>query len=224
MGSTCEDPGNPARCPTTGTTSATGSLEFNQRVGTAWSKSPYGPWTRSDDPIVLPGPKGKWDDAFTTNPAPYIYPNGTVLLVYKARSNENSGGMFEGVATAASWNGTYVKQTPDAPLDLPSECEDAGIYRTLSGVFRMLTHCGCSGQYMWSPDGFNWTRSTPPQPWCSDVAYTDGTVGQLSTRQRPKWLVDAKTGVATHLFSGVNRPSDSPMGHTWTMAASLTKP
>ena len=153
--------------------------------------------------------------------APYIYPNGSVLLIYKARSNEHSGGMFEGVAFAESWNASYTKLTPDKPLDLPSECEDAGIYRTRGGVFRMLTHCGCSGQYMWSLDGMHWTRSTPEQPWCSNISYTDGTTGSVATRQRPKWLVDEKTGEATHLFTGVNRPGDSGMGHTWTMAAAF---
>ena len=28
-------------------------------------------------------------------------------------------------------------------------------------------------------------------------------------------------GIATHLTTGVNRPGDSGMGHTWTMAAAL---
>eukprot|EP00662_Eupelagonemidae_sp_cell21_P041373 gene41373-26298_t len=34
------------------------SLEFNQRIGVAWSKSPYGPWTRLGEPIISPGPLG----------------------------------------------------------------------------------------------------------------------------------------------------------------------
>eukprot|EP00038_Savillea_parva_P008795 m.179234 g.179234 ORF g.179234 m.179234 type:complete len:458 (-) comp14715_c0_seq1:59-1432(-) len=196
--------------------------EFNQRIGIASSSSPYGPWHRSD-PVVLPGPKGKWDDGFTTNPAPYIYPNGSVLLVYKARSTEHSSGMLEGVAMAETWNSTYVKLTPDTPLDLPTECEDAGIYRAPSGVFRMLTHCGCTGQYMWSLDGIAWSRTTSPQPWCNNIEYIDGKNGSLTTRQRPKWLTDSQ-GVATHVFTGVNRPGDSAMGHTWTMAAAVSMP
>jgi hypothetical protein len=28
----------------------------------------------------MPGSKGAWDDGFTTNPAPYIYPNGTGVV------------------------------------------------------------------------------------------------------------------------------------------------
>jgi len=199
------------------------SLEFNQRVGIAWSQSPYGPWTRSNMPVIPPGPKGAWDDGFTTNPAPFVYPNGSVLVIYKARSMEQPDQMLEGVAIADNFLGPYVKMTPDAPLDLDSNCEDAGIYRTNDGVFRMLTHCGCSGQYMWSLDGFTWKRTTPSVPFCHNVSYTDGSFGDLKTRQRPKWVV-GKDGVATHLLTGVNRPGDGGMGHTWTMAASFSKP
>lgn len=153
----------------------------------------------------------------------YVYPNGSVLLIYKARSLEHSSGMYEGVAFANTWNDTYTKLTPDTPLNLPNECEDAGIYRARSGVFRMLTHCGCTGQYMWSLDGFTWERTTAEQPWCTNVTYTDGSRGSYATRQRPKWLVD-RTGMATHVFTGVNRAGDSAMGHTWTMAAAVAPP
>ena len=45
-------------------------LEFGQRVGMAYSSSPYGPW-RGRNVVLEPGAKGKWDDGFTTNPAPY---------------------------------------------------------------------------------------------------------------------------------------------------------
>jgi hypothetical protein len=76
---------------------------------------------------------------------------------------------------------------------------------------------------MWSLDGMHWSRTTAPQPWCTDIPYTDGTNGTLATRQRPKWLTD-KDGVATHVFTGVNRPGNGGMGHTWTMAAAVTMP
>ena len=178
------------------------------------------------EPIVAPGPAGAWDDGFTCNPAASVHSNGTILLIYKARSLEHSQGMYEGVALTPHWNSTYVKKTPDAPLDLPSDCEDAGIYRTNTSegeIYRMLTHCGCAGQYMWSKDGFHWARTTSPQGWCTNVPFTDGVNRTLSTRQRPKWLVNNK-GVATHVFTGVNRDGDSAMGHTWTMAAAVSNP
>ena len=57
--------------------------------------------------------------------------------------------------------------------------------------------------------------------WCTGFNYTDGTAGHLTTRQRPHFVLD-QTGRATHLTTGVNRPGDGAMGHTWTMAAKLT--
>jgi len=132
--------------------------------------------------------------------------------------------MYEGIAMAERWNGSYTRlaATLDSPLDLDPSCEDAGIYRAPNGIFRMLTHCGCYGQYMWSEDGVEWKRTTGPQPWCTGVEYTDGRPREfLKTRQRPKWLVDPRTGAATHVFTGVNRAGDSGMGHTWTMAATV---
>ena len=55
-----------------------------QRIGMAHAKSPTGPWARPDAPIIAPGPSGAWDDAFTADMAPYIFPNGSALIIYKA--------------------------------------------------------------------------------------------------------------------------------------------
>ena len=130
----------------------------------------------------------------------------------------NLGG--QGVAFAEHWAGPYRRLTPTKPIVLPGNCEDPGIYRDEArGVFRMVLHCGCSYQLMWSVDGIEWTQQGGEETagWCTGFKYTDHTAGQLKTRQRPKWVVDA-AGVATHLTTGVNRPGDAGMGHTWTMA------
>jgi hypothetical protein len=84
----------------------------------------------------------------------------------------------------------------------------------------MVLHCGCNSQLMWSLDGVSWEMHGVQQAWCTGFNYSDGTVGKAATRQRPKWILD-KHGVATHLTTGVNRPGDGGMGHTWTMAATL---
>lgn len=75
---------------------------------------------------------------------------------------------------------------------------------------------------MWSHDGVRWQVQGPEQQrgWCEAVNYTSGAAGNLATRQRPKWITD-RTGAATHLSTGVNRPGDAGMGHTWTMVARL---
>jgi hypothetical protein len=44
---------------------------LRQKIGLATSKSPYGPWTRQDVPVLEPtGIDGTWDQLFVTNPAP----------------------------------------------------------------------------------------------------------------------------------------------------------
>jgi hypothetical protein len=132
--------------------------------------------------------------------------------------------MYEGVAFAEHYTGPYTRLTPTAPLDLPESCEDPGVYfDKANGVFRMVLHCGCGVQLMWSKDGVSWTKQGVERKtgWCSGFNYTDGGgPKQLQTRQRPKWITN-KDGAATHLTTGVNRVGDIGMGHTWTMAARL---
>lgn len=203
---------------------------LNQRIGLATARSPYGPWNRSLVPILSPSANSTaWDNLFVTNPGPYIFPNGSALLVYKAkggsaRARAAMNTMKQGVAFADHWAGPYRRLTPDAPIALPGDCEDPGVYRDPArGIFRMVLHCGCSYQLMWSADGISWTKQGAERAsgWCSGFNYTDGSPGKLATRQRPKWVTDA-TGAATHLMTGVNRPGDTGMGHTWTMANRLS--
>ena len=190
-----------------------------QRVGLATASSPYGPWARREHPIVEPGPPGAWDDLFTTNPTPHVFRNGSVLLLYKARSLEGEGAMRTGVAFAESWRGPY-KRVGAGPVSVPGDCEDAGVYYSEAmGVFRMVLHCGCSYQSLWSLDGMEWQRTAAPQPWCA-VSYADGGNETLLRRERPKWVVDAATGRPTHLLTDVF-PATSHGGASFTMVAEV---
>ena len=55
----------------------------NQRIGLATAPSPLGPWTRRDTPILAPRPD-QWDALITSNPAPCVLEDGSVLLIYKS--------------------------------------------------------------------------------------------------------------------------------------------
>jgi len=104
----------------------------------AFSRSPYGPWTRID--YVLP----KY-----TNPSPYIFPNGTVLLA--ARTNE---GITEGsherihILRADSWRGPYDH------LSTVGKYEDPFLWRGASGHFHMLSHDRDSANFFNDRCGF----------------------------------------------------------------------
>jgi hypothetical protein len=192
----------------------------HQRVGLATAKHPNGPWKRANggNPILEPGPRGSWDDIFTTNPTPYIFPNGSALLIYKARSFENINTMSTGVAFAEHWSGPYTRITSE-PIDLPGTCEDAGIYhsKNMGGVFRMVLHCACSYQAVWSLDGVTWNKTAPEVEWC-DVG--GGVV--VSRRERPKWAVDRK-GRVLALLTGVVPGKQIHDGDSFTMAQAVLR-
>lgn len=64
----------------------------SKRIGVATSRSLDGPWRRLLAPILEPRP-GFWDGGITSNPAPVIFPNGSVLLIYKSIAVRNTGGI-----------------------------------------------------------------------------------------------------------------------------------
>ena len=163
-------------------------LADNQRVGLATARSPDGPWSRPNVPILEPSSPGHWDDLFTTNPLVHVFNNGSVLLVYKGRSKEYQNAMMTGTAFAQHWSGPYNWRS--GPMDIPTDCEDAGVYLSRSGVLRELFHCGCDYRVVWSLDGINWNATAPAQ----HVTYQDGSQETLSRRERPQWIVDEKTG------------------------------
>ena len=200
--------------------SSTGAEETGcmQRIGLATATSPNGPWVRRDAPVLGAGVAGAWDDLFTTNPTPHVFRNGSVILVYKARSRHAPGVMRTGVAFAIHHAGPY-RRLGGGPIALPGDCEDAGIYysETMS-VFRMILHCGCTYQTVWSRDGISWTRGAPPVDWC-DVTYPDGRAERLARRERPKWLLDGQ-GTPTHLLNGVE-PTVSHGKRTFTMLTAI---
>lgn len=125
--------------------------------------------------------------------------------------------MRTGIAFAQHWSGQY--QRVGGPVDLPTDCEDAGIYFSQSmQVFRIVLHCNCNYQSVWSRDGIAWRRTAPQIPWCN-VTYTDGHSELMKRRERPKWLVDAQ-GQPSLLLTGV-QPTVSHEQQTFTMMSEI---
>lgn len=85
-----------------------------------------GPWERFG--VVLgPDYEGTWDED-TSNPSPWVLPNGTVLLMYRGCVVRQPGceGEYMGVASAPSWKGPYTRLTkgpilPNVYAEDPSE-------------------------------------------------------------------------------------------------------
>jgi hypothetical protein len=160
--------------------------------------NPAGPWT----PQSPPGLGG------CNNPAPYVWPNGTVYLIC------SQGGT--NIWTAANWKGPWkggeLVYTGNAGAGI---WEDPFIWRDQRGHFKMIAHVypqGGSSAHYWdrvsgfaySYDAVKWVRQ-PWQPYTNVIQHTNGTIA-YTTRERPKIFFDPKDNVTPlALFTGVAR-------------------
>ena len=85
----------------------------NKRIGIATSKSVFGPWKRLDAPI-LPTRPDHFDNFLTSNPAPCLNEDGSVVLVYKARAYKNPP--YQGFLHGAMTIGAAFADQPEGPL------------------------------------------------------------------------------------------------------------
>lgn len=65
-----------------------GSGKYSQSIGLFWQEAgsfrPFGPWTEyPDNPVVMRGEKGEWDDQRVLDTAPVVGPGGEVYVFYK---------------------------------------------------------------------------------------------------------------------------------------------
>jgi hypothetical protein len=146
-----------------------------KRIGMATAPSPEGPWTRPDEPLLLPGPEGAWDDHCTTNPSFIKSPAGKYLLYYKSWNTAEytaskdpvvRGNRKYGLAVADKLEGPYLRVSADPVIDFSakgnnSQFEDAfiwyerGKYRLLARDMGVFSHE--DGLYMESRNGIRWS-------------------------------------------------------------------
>ncbi|WP_210518765.1 glycoside hydrolase family protein [Hymenobacter terricola] len=146
-----------------------------KRIGLATAPTLNGPWTRPDQPLLLPGPTGAWDDHCTTNPAFIKHPNGQYWLYYKSWNTQEyveskdpviHGNRKYGLAVADKLEGPYVKFEGNPVIDFSKQgnnkqFEDAFVWRQ-HGKFNMLArdmgvYSQEVGLYLESEDGKAWT-------------------------------------------------------------------
>lgn len=202
----------------------------NKRVGLAIADSVFGPWRRSNQPI-LPTRPGHFDSFLTSNPAPCVHPDGSVLLIYKARKYEAGlhGPMTIGAAYAEHYGGPY-RVLSDQPVFPPDSfhIEDPFIWRTVDG-YRLVAKdmegrlCGekYGGVYAHSADGVQWRLDEEPLAYSRTVLWDDGEIQTLGNLERPFLLF--QHGQPTHLFAAVSDGTDGFMNatQTWNMVIPL---
>ena len=147
-----------------------------KRIGLALADSLYGPWKRPDQPLLMPGPAGAWDDHCTTNPAFIKHPNGEYWMFYKSwntREYETStdplirGNRKYGLAIAKNPEGPYEKYTSNPVIDFSGlgnnrQFEDAFVWLD-KNKFRMIArdmgfYNHEAGILMRSSDGIEWSK------------------------------------------------------------------
>lgn len=202
----------------------------NQRIGLAVADSVTGPWERLDRPVLEPRP-GKWDALMTTNAAPCVLPDGSLMFAYKATGAEGEPIQY-GMAGAARYDAAY-ERLRDEPLLARAAAgrvsyEDAYLWRDAAG-FKMLfndltghfTGEDHAGALACSADGLDWEIADPPKAYSRTVRWSDGTVTTQGSFERPQLLL--QDGVPTHLFAATG---DGPGGFwraskTWNMVVPL---
>jgi len=197
------------------------SSVYTKRIGLAQSPSLYGPWERSDNPILEAGETGAWDDCNTTNPAFVSHPNGEAWLYYKSWNKEayqNQKGAIRanrkyGLAMADKVDGVYKRYTGNPVVDFSihgdnKQVEDAYVYIE-NGKFKMLMRdMGYFdhevGLIFESEDGIHW--SEPQIAWFGATAYLEEPPAPKHLKrygrfERPQLLM--KDGKPAYLFNAM---------------------
>lgn len=198
----------------------------NKRIGVATSKSVFGPWQRKDAPS-LPARSGRFDSFLTSNPAPCVHEDGSVLLIYKARQYEGNshGKMTIGAARADHYNGRH-EVISEEPVFPPSQfhLEDPFLWKSEQGYELIAKDmdghiCGekHAGIHACSADGVHWTLAVNPKAYSREIRWDDGSATRQGSFERPFLLF--QDGRPTHLFAAT---ADGPGGfnkaaHTWNM-------
>ena len=160
-----------------------------------YSKSLDGPWKSTGR--LIPSAAG-CHGCGISNPAPFIFPNGTVLMIGRGKDSVRTPGMP--VVTghnlwlyrASSWNSTYVwvpGKGVNGSLDVGNytrqdPTEDPVLYRGRRG-FHMLLHSAAGLTHGYSEDGLTWHSNNV-------------IMGPLQAgggpNERPRVILDPKTG------------------------------
>ena len=189
----------------------------NKRIGIATAPRPEGPWTRYDRPVLDAKP-GTFYSFLTSNPAPVVNEDGSVLLIFKSRRYEGvrHSRMMLGVAKAAHYRGPY-EVVGDEPVFGPNrlgEVEDPFIWRSEHGYEMIakdmtgkLVGERHAGVHAISADGINWRIAPNPMAWTRTLRWDDGQTRKMGQLERPFLLFEG--GRPTHLFAATG---DGPGG------------
>lgn len=191
-----------------------GRYWLKKRIGIATAPHITGPWSRRDTPILDVNPND-WDADITSNAAPYVRPDGSVVLIYKSSNGRRTGGAVPlklGVAVADHWEGPYRRARP-GPLDEfngpETDIEDPYIWWQddhFEAIFKDMSDKICGkfhgGIHALSDDGIHWRLADDPLAYSRELLWDDGTTTHQGQFERPQLLI--QNGQPTHLFAATS--------------------
>ena len=206
----------------------------NKRVGIAVADHITGPWKRFSAPVLPVRPDQK-DNMLTSNPAPWVEPDGSVLLLYKSRAYKQPPytGLLHGpmklhTARALGYDGPYTGRSDGGLFGEEAELEDPFLWKE-GEVYRMIAKdmhgniCGerYGGAYAWSGDGENWQLEWGKLAYSRSILWEDGRRELMGNMDRPFLLFEE--GKPICLFFAVSNGTDSfrDASETWNMAVPL---
>ena len=193
-----------------------------ERIGLATSKSPYGPWTRLDKPILDVVPNS-WEQYLVSNAAPVVMRDGKVWLYYKGVEKLRVHAI--GLAVADCPTCEY-RRVSDKPLNMGIGAEDPFIWQE-NGKFKalMLDHEKRYSPdkeifYAVSSDGLKWHVPRSAIAVSKNVTFEGGVTKKMNSTERPHVLLE--NGKPTHVFFATGETIGGKR-YTWNMTIPLKK-
>lgn len=189
----------------------------HQRIGVAISKSPLGPWKRSDRPLVDTTSDG-FDHLIASNPSIMKRLDGKFEMIYKGVSRGPmpfGGSVTHGAAIADKPEGPFIKTnhkifTKDSvkfaaedPYIWAQDGKYWAIVKDMNGYF---TGAGTSLALFESTNGFDWTLAKHPLVATTQIRWKSG-VKKVQKLERPQlWMENGQPKV---LFCAVYDGDDN---------------
>ena len=203
----------------------------NKRIGVATARRPEGPWARYDRPILDTKP-GTFYSYLTSNPAPVLHDDGSVLLMFKSRRYEGTAysRMMLGVARAPHYLGPYevIGGEPVFSVERFGEVEDPFVWRTRGGydmiakdMSGQLTGERHAGIHARSRDGVQWRLAGRQKAWTRTLRFDDGTTRTLGQLERPFVLFEDGRPTFLFLAAGDGPGGFANMTETFNVAIPL---
>lgn len=164
-------------------------LRNAQVTGVAIADNPYGPFSRSREPVVVP--HGGFKN-IAVNPA-VIYRDGRYLMIIKGDDVKHERvhrSQFVGVSTRPEGPFTFR----DSPVYDRRQTEDACIwFDEATGLYNVVVHVmGGHLNRLVSRDGLSWQPADPFLFMKKEFVMTDGSIWKPDRVERPFMLLDER--------------------------------